>query len=121
MRIAVPTKDGLVDNHFGHCAYYTIFTVEDNKVVSQAIMPSPQGCGCKSNVAVQLKEIGVRVMLAGSMGDGAKRVLAVQNIDVIRGCEGSVEELVNAYLEGKLDDSGEACSEHGDHHECHNA
>ncbi|MFI3262708.1 MAG: NifB/NifX family molybdenum-iron cluster-binding protein [Rikenellaceae bacterium] len=122
MRIAIPTKDGLVDNHFGHCAYYTIFTVEDNKIVSQATLPSPQGCGCKSNIATILREIGVRVMLAGSMGDGAKNVLKKQNIDVIRGCSGDVEELANAYLSGEIDDSGEACAAHGDgdeHHECH--
>ena len=25
MKIAVPTKDQVVDNHFGHCEYYTIY------------------------------------------------------------------------------------------------
>ena len=22
--IAIPTRDGMVDDHFGHCAYYTV-------------------------------------------------------------------------------------------------
>jgi predicted Fe-Mo cluster-binding NifX family protein len=44
MKIAVPTRDNVVDNHFGHCAYYTIYTVEDNKVVGKETMPSPEGC-----------------------------------------------------------------------------
>lgn len=29
MKIAVPTRDGRVDDHFGHCAYYTIFDIID--------------------------------------------------------------------------------------------
>ena len=35
MKIAVPTRDNMVDNHFGHCAYYTIYTIEDNKVTAK--------------------------------------------------------------------------------------
>ena len=29
MKIAVPTRDERVDDHFGHCDHYTIFTIED--------------------------------------------------------------------------------------------
>ena len=32
MKIAVPTRDGVVDNHFGHCDHYTIFTVEEGVI-----------------------------------------------------------------------------------------
>ncbi len=24
MKIVIPTREGMVDNHFGHCAYYTL-------------------------------------------------------------------------------------------------
>ena len=54
-------------------------------------------------------------MLAGNMGQGAKNVLEAQRIEVIRGCSGDVEELVAAYLDGRIKDNGEAC----DHHDCH--
>lgn len=31
MKIAIPTRDNVIDNHFGHCEYYTILTVgQDN-------------------------------------------------------------------------------------------
>jgi predicted Fe-Mo cluster-binding NifX family protein len=56
MKVAVPTKDNFVDDHFGHCAYYTIFTIEGGKVISTETLPSPQGCGCKSNIASVLKK-----------------------------------------------------------------
>ena len=115
MKIAVPTRDGRVDDHFGHCAYYTIFDVIDGKIVGQSKMASPEGCGCKSGIAPVLRQIGVAVMLAGNMGQGAKNVLEAQRIKVIRGCRGDVEELVAAYLDGNVADNGEACS----HLDCH--
>lgn len=112
MKIAVPTRDNKVDDHFGHCDHYTIYTVVDNKIVDKESLPSPQGCGCKSNIAAQLQDIGVKVMLAGNMGEGAKNKLNTHNIDVIRGCSGDVDELILSFLEGKVNDSGMGCSEH---------
>lgn len=121
MKIAIPTKEGgLVDNHFGHCKYYTIYTVENNQIVETGTLPSPVGCGCKSGVAVTLQEIGVNVMLAGSMGDGAKRVLESNNIKVIRGCSGNIDSLITSFLAGEINDSGEGCSSHGEDHVCSN-
>ena len=78
-------------------------------------MASPEGCGCKSGIAPVLRQMGVAVMLAGNMGQGAKNVLEAQRIEVIRGCSGDVEELVAAYLAGNVKDNGEVC----DHHDCH--
>ena len=115
MKIAVPTRDGHVDDHFGHCDHYTIFTIENGAIVGTETLPAPQGCGCKSGIAGVLAEMGVEVMLAGNMGQGAKNVLEAQRIQVIRGCSGDVEELVAAYLDGNVADNGEACS----HHDCH--
>ncbi len=118
MKIAVPTKDGQVDNHFGHCDHYTVFTILDKEVVERVSMPSPQGCGCKSGIAADLQAAGVEVMLAGSMGMGALNKLSAHNIKVVRGCSGEVDALVKAYLAGDIDDSGIACSAHDEGHEC---
>ena len=114
MKIAVPTKGGVVDNHFGHCDHYTIFTINDGEVKMKEILPSPLGCGCKSGVVLVLRQKGVQVMLAGNMGEGAKNVLENHDIKVVRGCSGNIDELVKAYLAGNVCDNGEACS----HHEC---
>ena len=56
MKIAVPTRDGRVDDHFGHCAYYTIFDIIDGKVAGVSKMASPEGCGCKSGIAPVLRQ-----------------------------------------------------------------
>ena len=114
MKIAVPTRDGVIDDHFGHCAYYTIFEIENNEIVNSSRLESPQGCGCKSGIAADMETMGIRVMLAGNMGEGAKNKLESHNIKVVRGCRGNIEMVVRAYLIGLIKDSGEGCS----HHEC---
>ena len=45
--------------------------------------PSPQGCGCKSDIASKLQADGVTVMLAGNMGAGALAKLSACGIEVI--------------------------------------
>ncbi len=46
-KLAIPTREGMVDDHFGHCAYYTVVTLnEQNQVVNQERLDSPEGCGC---------------------------------------------------------------------------
>ncbi len=122
MKLAVPTKGNIVDSHFGHCDSYTIFSVDENKkIISSELLPSPQGCGCKSNIATTLREKGVSVMLAGNMGDGALNVLSRQGIQVFRGCAGDVKQVAESYLQGQIGDSGVGCHHHsheGEGHVC---
>lgn len=120
MKIAIPTNNKNVENHFGQCEYYTVYTVDNqNNIVSQQELKAPQGCGCKSDIASTLQTMGVKIMLAGNMGEGAKNVLETKDIKVIRGCSGNVDEVVHDYLAGKIEDCGIACSEHEHSEECH--
>ena len=117
MKIALPSRQNLIDDHFGHCEHYTIFTIDDNKeIVAQEKLAAPAGCGCKSNIAQTLSEMGVEIMLAGNMGEGAINVLRSAGIEVLRGCSGDVKETTLNWLNGSLVDSGDSCHEH----ECHN-
>ena len=120
MKIAVPTKENnQVDAHFGHCEFYTIYTISDqNKVINEERMDSPQGCGCKSNIAETFKQEGIKIMLAGGIGDGAINKLSLHGINVIRNCQGDVSELIEQYLAGAVKDSGSTCAAHG-HEEGH--
>ena len=116
MKIALPTRDNQIDDHFGHCAYFTVYTVNEKKeIIEKEEIASPEGCGCKSNIAQILAENGVTWMLAGNMGEGAVRVLAFSGIQVVRGCSGTVESVAKQWLEGTLEDSGDSCHSH----ECH--
>lgn len=112
MKIALPSRGDIVDSHFGHCEYFTVFTVNDSEIIGQELVPSPSGCGCKSNIASILAEMDVTMMLAGNMGDGAVNVLNNSGIDVVRGCQGNVKDATLAWLSGTITDSGNSCHEH---------
>ena len=120
MKIAVPTRGNVVDDHFGHCEMYSIFTINDGKIINTEVLPSPQGCGCKSNIASILKEKGISIMLAGNMGEGAMNVLNMQGIEVVRGCSGDARLVIDAYIKGIITDSGIGCSHHENdgEHQC---
>lgn len=118
MKVALPSHQNQVDAHFGHCEYFTVFTVNDNKeIIAEEKVGSPAGCGCKSNIVHTLSQMGVDIMLAGNMGQGAVNVLNSHGISVLRGCSGNVKAVAEKWLSGSLADSGIACHEH--EHGCH--
>jgi predicted Fe-Mo cluster-binding NifX family protein len=117
-KIAIPvTKSNQVDDHFGHCEFYGVYTIsENNEIVDVQTIKSEQGCGCKSNIAEVLSGKGVTTMLAGGIGGGAINVLNYWGIQVIRGCSGNAVDIVKQFVEGKISDSGESCLNHEHHH-----
>ncbi len=126
MKIALPSFGSQVDAHFGHCEYFTVFTTnEQNEIIREERVTSPAGCGCKSNIVTTLSQMGVNIMLAGNMGQGAVNVLNSHGIEVLRGCSGEVKKVAEQWLSGSLHDSGIACGEHGAGdagiHGCHEA
>ncbi|HNX78584.1 MAG TPA: NifB/NifX family molybdenum-iron cluster-binding protein [Prolixibacteraceae bacterium] len=117
-KIALPvTFNNQIDNHFGHCDMYSVYTVSDsNEIVNIQTINSEQGCGCKSNISSVLAAQGVTLMLAGGIGNGAINVLNAHGIEVLRGCTGNATEAVKQFLVGQLSDSGESCQQHEHHH-----
>jgi len=116
-KIAIPSRDGQVDEHFGHCSYFTVLTIgPDNAVAAEDTFAPPAECGCRSNLVETLLGMGVTTLIAGNMGQGAADKLRRSGIAVIRGASGPVGEAAAAYLAGTLKDSAELCTAHG--HEC---
>jgi predicted Fe-Mo cluster-binding NifX family protein len=120
MKIAIPvTNDNQIEDHFGHCEFYNIYTIsEKNDIIDTQSLESEQGCGCKSNIASVLKEQGVTIMLAGGIGGGAINVLNDAGIKVIRGCSGNPETIINQFNLGLIKDSGLSCQHHENGHVC---
>ena len=64
MKIALPSRQNRVDEHFGHCEYFTVFAVNgNNEILSEETVSSPENCGCKSDIAQTLAQMGVRLSL----------------------------------------------------------
>ena len=119
MKIAVPVKDGMVDGHFGHCAGFSVDSVDEKgSIKSEEAGPSPAGCGCKSNIGSVLAGMGVTHLIAGGMGEGAVRVLAANGISVVRGISGPARTAAEALAKGSLKDTGVNCVGHGNGSDC---
>ena len=117
MKVAVPAREGQVDEHFGHCEHFMVYSLDAGRqIASEEKVDSPEGCGCKSDIAATLSRMGVTHMVAGNMGEGAVRVLHAHGIEVVRGASGSTREAVERFSAGTLEDSGAACAVHAHGH-----
>ena len=112
MKIALPSHNHNIDDHFGHCEYFTVLTIDNKQITAEENVQSPQACGCKSNIVGTLSEMGVTFMLAGNIGSGAINVLNSQGIQVVRGCSGDVSAVAEQWLAGNVMDSGIVCHQH---------
>ena len=111
MRIAVAHKDGNVFEHFGHTEEFKIYTVEGDEILSTEIIKA--GETGHSALASLLADNSVNVLICGGIGTGARMALDEQGIELCAGQEGNADVLVQLYLIGGLENSGENCNHHG--------
>jgi predicted Fe-Mo cluster-binding NifX family protein len=110
MKIAVSTDSGQVSAHFGRCSEYTIFEVEDNKVINKEIIPNP---GHEPGFLPRyLSERGVSCIIAGGMGPRAQQLFVQNNIKAVIGAYGDVDSVVEQYLQGTIELGEDACEHH---------
>ena len=107
---AVPTENGLLCAHFGHCEKFAIITTEENKIVEQNFITPPVH---QPGVYPQfLANQGVSVIISGGMGYKAQELFAHNNIEVVIGVNSdSPQALVESYLKQELV-SGENLCDH---------
>ena len=110
MKIAIPTAEGKLAMHFGHCEKFAIIEVEENKIVNTTeAIPPPHEPGV---LPKWLGELHVDVIIAGGMGIRAQDLFKANNIKVLVGAPAeSVETLVQSYITGSLV-SGENVCDH---------
>ena len=113
MRIAIPTKNDQIDNHFGHSDYFSIFELtSDSRIVFIERLETTKGCGCKTNLAGTLAEKGVNILIAGGIGGGAVTELRKKNIEVHGGYQGTVNEVLKKWTEQPGPVPFTICSQH---------
>ncbi len=113
MKVAIPARNGNVDNHFGHCESFRIYELDDSKnILAESSMKSPESCGCKSDLASDLAKEGVNLMLAGGIGQGAINKLQLAGIQVLAGFSGSLESALNQWRSGFYRTEIDVCNHH---------
>lgn len=116
MKIAVASEGKMVTEHFGHCEGFTIFEVQDNKIIGKKFIANPgHRPGFLPNF---LNDKGVNVIISGGMGGGAIEIFNEKGIEVITGASGDAEATVQNYVKGNLKSTGSVCHEHQHADEC---
>lgn len=110
-KIAIPNAKGYVDKHFEHSKLYSIYSIDQSNTIRlKETLVAQKGCGCKNNIASELRSFGVSTILLGNVGEGAFESLKKNNIQVIKGCAGAIETTLKQYLNGFLIDSRRLCA-----------
>jgi predicted Fe-Mo cluster-binding NifX family protein len=113
-RIAFPTNDRInVEEHFGHAKEFAFADVKDGKVISTDYVTPPA-----HEPGVIPAFVGAQkatAIITGGMGGMAVNLFKQQNIEVILGAKGTIEETLKTYLEGELASTGSACDHDHQH------
>ena len=118
MKIAIPTAEGKLCAHFGHCESFTFAEInpETKEIINIEEKVPEEGISCQS--ASWISEQGASKVLAGGMGLRPMMMFAQNGVEVIAGCpELPVREVVEKYLQNTLETGENSCG--GEHHHCH--
>jgi predicted Fe-Mo cluster-binding NifX family protein len=118
MKIAIPVQDGRLHDHFGGCREFALVEVDPEKktTLNTAVLAAPEHQ--PGAFPRWLRETGVETVIAGGIGRRALANFDQHGITVRAGRSGaSVEELVSAFLDGRLTTAPEGCEHHGHGHE----
>jgi ATP-binding protein involved in chromosome partitioning len=103
IRYAIPTANGELCLHFGHCETFAFIDVDEDqkKIVNQEFQnPPPHEPGV---LPQWLAKNNVRIVIAGGMGSRAQSLFEQNGIQVITGAQvDKPEKVVNAYLSNNL-------------------
>jgi len=110
MKIAIPTAQGKLCMHFGHCTTFTVVDADpETKTVTGTVEldPPPHEPGVLPH---WLAGQGADMVIAGGMGQRAQSLFEEQNIKVVVGAPAETpEQVVVAYLAGTLATGNNTC------------
>lgn len=109
MKFAVPTMQGKLCAHFGHCEAFALIDAEhDGTILSETyVTPPPHEPGI---LPPWLARQGVKYIIAGGMGSRAQQLFNQQGVQVITGAMGeNPREIVEHYLKGTLETGANTC------------
>jgi predicted Fe-Mo cluster-binding NifX family protein len=89
--------------HFGRCPYYAIVDIDGQEIIKVQVVDNPYFNNHVPGVVPQfISSQKVNVMIAGGMGPRAIDMFNGFGIDVATGVGGVVENVLKAYLDGRV-------------------
>lgn len=121
MKICIPTSEGRLCSHFGHCDSFTIAEIDPvaKEIINVEEKVPDEGISCQS--ANWIAQQGVSKVLAGGMGARPMMAFMQNGIEVVAGCpELPIREIIEKYLSNTLEAGENSCGGEGsNHHHCH--
>lgn len=109
-KVALPTVDGKLCAHFGHCEKFAVFETDNKEITSESFLTPP--AHQPGVYPGWLHEMGVTDVIAGGMGQRAIQLFMANHINVYVGATlKSPQELVTELLNGVLQ-AGENLCDH---------
>lgn len=107
-RIAIPTAQGQLCLHFGHCEAFAVVDVEDGTPSAPRLVTPP--AHAPGVLPAWLAQEGVTTVIAGGMGMRAQSLFREAGIHVVVGAPAlPPEALVEAYRAGTLPQGDNPC------------
>jgi predicted Fe-Mo cluster-binding NifX family protein len=105
---AVPTAEGILCSHFGHCDQFALIETKEGKIKSKTMhTPPPHEPGV---LPKWLHEMGAHIIIAGGMGSRAQQLFVENGIKVVTGAPSDTPEtLVQKYLSDQLVTGANVC------------
>ncbi|HDP70674.1 MAG TPA: dinitrogenase iron-molybdenum cofactor biosynthesis protein [Actinobacteria bacterium] len=117
MKIAISSTgnelSSQVDPRFGRCQEFIIFDSEtlEFEAISNEAINAAGGAGIKAAQLVVDK--GAEVVITGNIGPNAFNVLAGADIRVFVGAAGTIQNVIDSYKDGKLQEANQPTSSPG--------
>jgi len=121
MKIAIPTRQGFVEDHLACCESYTIFTIDEKfNIIEREIVYASEADCCAESPVARLRQTGVSVVLAGDIESSLYTRMTGFGLEVHRNFHGVVDNVVKSYLDKMISDKGELSKTTLHHHHINN-
>lgn len=109
MRFAIPTADGKLAMHFGHCEQFAIIDTKDGEITGHEMLtPPPHEPGVLPKWIGE--EVKAHMIIAGGMGQRAQNLFSGYGVKVLVGAQAKdPKELVAEFFAETLVTGANAC------------
>ncbi|MBQ7758193.1 NifB/NifX family molybdenum-iron cluster-binding protein [Anaerotignum sp.] len=96
MRVAIPTKNGRIDQQYSRATEFTVYEVEIELVKKKEIIPLG-----KTTVSDFLTEQDINAVICGKIRSSARNTLRAKRIELTYGVIGEADDVMIRYLSGE--------------------
>ena len=109
MKIAIPVienkgKDSMISEHFGHAPFFAFISFENDEDYKVEVVENPMVDHGPGDLPEYLYKNNVNLLIVRGIGARALQFFSNFGIQVVRGAEGTISEIVEAFQKQILKD-----------------